>query len=54
MENFQEPINPLINPLIMNKTWKKGNATMILIEGEEVEVNKDFQLYLVNPNPRPN
>jgi len=53
IENFQEPINPLIKPLVLNKTYKKGNSTMVLIEEEEIEVNKDFQIYLLNPNPRP-
>jgi hypothetical protein len=53
MENFLEPINPLIKPLILNKTFKKGNATMVMLDEEEIEVNKDFNIYLINPNPRP-
>jgi hypothetical protein len=53
MENFQEPINPLIKPLVLNRMKKRGNALLVTIEGEEVEVHKEFQLYLVNPNPRP-
>jgi len=44
MENFQEPMNPLIKPLVLGNTWKKGNSTLVNIEGEEVEVNKEFQL----------
>lgn len=27
---------------------------MVLIDGEEIEVNKDFALYLQCSNPRPN
>lgn len=44
MENFTEPINPLIKSLVLNRTYTRGNATCVLIEGEEVEVHKEFQL----------
>lgn len=44
MENFLEPINPLIKPLVLNQTFKKGNATMVMLEEEEIEINKDFNI----------
>jgi len=53
MENFTEPINPLIKSLVLNRTYTRGNTVCVSVEGEEVEVHKEFQLYLVNPNPRP-
>jgi len=53
MENFTEPINPLVKALVLNRTYTRGNATCVLVEGEEVEVHKEFQMYLVSPNPRP-
>lgn len=55
IENIDEEIDPLIDPILEKNYIIKGGRKLVKLGAEEIEVNeKDFRLYLTTKLPNPN
>merc|ERR1711968_239779 len=53
IENLGEQIDATLDPVLARAFYKKGRSLMLQLGGEEVEYDRNFQLYLQTKLPNP-
>jgi len=53
-ENVTEEIDPTLTPIIEQNYQMRGNTAILNLNGQEIEVNENFRLYLITQvnNPK--
>lgn len=54
LENIEESIDPIIFPVIARNIITRGGKTFLFFSGKNLELHKDFRLYLQTKLSNPN
>lgn len=46
LENVQEELDPILEPLLLKQVFKQGGAMQIKLGDSTIEYNKDFKFYI--------
>jgi dynein heavy chain len=53
-ENVTEDIDPMVVPILEQNYQLKANSVILNLNGQELEVNENFRLYLMTKISNPN
>jgi dynein heavy chain len=53
IENIQETLDPLLEPLLLKATFRAGNVVMVRLGDSTVEYHLDFRLFMTTKLPNP-